>query len=94
MRTEADRLNIIKNHYKKWMTEAKNPNHRDYAKKMYNAVLNGTYREIFEEEGSYRFMTADGRRFRTLKEVSQAFKTSEGNMQVNYKRYGIKRIKG
>ena len=94
MKTKTERLEIIKNHYKKWSVEAKNPNHRDYAKKMYMAVLNGTYKETFEEEGSYRFMTEDGRRFRTLKQVADAFKTSEGNMNVNYKRYGVKKIKG
>lgn len=93
MRSEWEREKIIAEHYKKWSTEAKNPNHRDYARKMYESVINGTYKEIFKEEGSYRFMTADGRRFRTLKQVADAFKTSEGNMNVNYKRYGVKRIK-
>jgi len=93
MKTKTERLEIIKNHYKKWSTEAKNPDHRKYARKMYESVLNGTYKETFEEEGSYRFITESGRRFRTLEDLALAFKTSRTNMAVNYKRYGVKKIK-
>lgn len=93
MRSKWDREKIIAEHYKKWSTEAKNPDHRQYARKMYESVLNGTYKETFEEEGSYRFITESGRRFRTLEDLASAFKTSRTNMAVNYKRYGVKKIK-
>lgn len=92
MKTKKESLNILENHYRNWADNAINPEHRKYAIKMYNAVLDGNHVEVFEEEGEYRYINQHGRKFKTAKEMAEAYKCSEGNMRENYKRYGIKRI--
>jgi hypothetical protein len=87
---------ILKEHYKNWADTTQNPVHRRYAEDMYNAVLNGTHKEALREYGGYTSMLIEpssGRIFNSIQEAADAFGVKYHTMQINYIRYGLKKIK-
>ena len=49
MRNEQQRLEIITQHYKKWIDTATDEYHKAYAHIMLNSIYNERYKETFQE---------------------------------------------
>lgn len=93
MRTEADRIAIIKENYLKWIQEAKNPKHREYAEKMYRSVLEGKHKETFEELGRYKVVSNTGKYFYSMEEAAEYYKVPLKRLELYYREYGLRKIK-
>lgn len=48
-KSKEQRLEIITNHYKKWIETATDEYHKQYAELMLQAVYNDNYKEVFKE---------------------------------------------
>lgn len=87
---------ILKAHYKEWADTTKNPTHKEYATTMYNAVLNGNHKEVYSELGSNTTPLYDPVRdilYKSINEAAVAYKVSQSSMGINYKRYGLTKMK-
>lgn len=80
-------------YYKRMMDIAKNPVHKDYAEKMYESMINGTQKKVFNNEPSYKFISKDGIRFKTLKQGAEILGIPENHFKAKYYLYGVKKIK-
>jgi len=93
---EELRLEILKNHYTNWLKTTKNPQQIRYAQVMLDAVLNGTYKEVFNELSSTAVMYQDmktGEVYASTKEAAESRGVSPSTISINHLRYNLELVK-
>lgn len=95
MRNKQQREEIITEHYKTWKDTTKNKYHREYAEMMYQAMIDGNYKEMYSALGGSRQALFDPRKnvtYGSVVEAANAYKVSKTTMSINYLRYGLKKV--
>jgi len=95
MRNKQQREQIVTEHYKNWMETTKNKHHKEYAEMMYQAMLDGNYKEVYSALGRSKQALYDTNRdvtYKSVVEAAEAYKVSKTTMSINYLRYGLKKV--
>ena len=95
MRNKQQRERILIDHYKTWSETTNNKYHKEYAEMMYQAMLDGNYKEVYSALGGSKQALYDTNRdvvYRTMVEAAEAYKVSKTTMSINYLRYGLKKV--
>ena len=95
MRNRQQRELILIDHYKTWKDTTKNKYHKEYAEMMYQAMLDGNYKEVYSALGGSKQALYDMNKnvtYRSVVEAAEAYKISKTTMSINYLRYGLKKV--
>ena len=95
MRNRQQRELILIDHYKTWSETTKNKYHREYAEMMYQAMLDGNYKQVYSALGGSKQALYDTNKnvtYRSVVEAAEAYKVSKTTMSINYLRYGLKKV--
>lgn len=95
MRNKQQREEILLDHYKGWKENTNNKYHKEYAEMMYQAMLDGNYKNVYSALGGSKQALYDTNKnitYRSVVEAAEAYKVSKTTMSINYLRYGLKKV--